>query len=104
MPFYLMPTLGGHDSRLAARVPGVPIPGTARDSRAGGVSLRNLSGLDGALFYDAGKVADRRADLNFKDLEHDYGFGFGFNTNEGVVFRVDTGLGSRDGIVFGGIF
>ncbi len=74
---------------------------------------RSIAGKSGAgstraLFYDAGKVADRRADLNFKDLERDYGFGFRFNTNEAIVFRVDAGFGSRDGkhlyIVFGGIF
>jgi len=64
--------------------------------------------LDAALFYDAGKVADRRGDLNFRNLEHDYGFGFRFNTDTGVVMRVDAAFGSRDGkhlhIVFGGIF
>jgi hypothetical protein len=53
-------------------------------------------------------VANRRADLNFKDLERDYGFGFRFNTDEGIVFRVDAGFGSQDGkhlyIVFGGVF
>ena len=43
---------------------------------------RSGAGSTAALFYDAGKVAVRRADLNFKDLERDYGFGFRFNTNE----------------------
>ena len=66
------------------------------------------SGLDGALFYDAGKVAERRGDLDFNDLESDYGFGFRFNTNEGIILRVDAGFGSPDGkhlfIVFGGVF
>lgn len=66
------------------------------------------SGLDGALFYDAGKVADRRSDLDFSDLQRSYGFGMRFNTDAGVVFRVDAAFGSRDGkhlyIVFGGIF
>jgi hypothetical protein len=61
-----------------------------------------------ALFYDAGKVALRRSDLDFEDLQSDYGFGFRFNTNEGVILRVDAGFGSRDGnhvyIVWGGVF
>jgi hypothetical protein len=66
------------------------------------------SGLDAALFYDAGQVAMRRSDIKLRDLEDDYGFGFRFNTNNGVVFRVDAAFGSTDGkhlhIVFGGVF
>ena len=106
MPFYLMPTLGGHDSLRGFREYRFRGPHAILAQEE--YRFEIWSGLDGALFYDAGKVADRRADLNFKDLEHDYGFGFRFNTNEGVVFRVDAGFGSRDGkhlyIVFGGIF
>jgi outer membrane translocation and assembly module TamA len=66
------------------------------------------SGLDAALFYDAGKVAMQRQDLDFNDLESDYGFGFRFNTDNGLIFRVDSAFGSRDGkhlwMVFGGTF
>jgi hemolysin activation/secretion protein len=66
------------------------------------------SGLDAALFYDAGKVALRRSQLNFSNLESDYGFGFRFNTDRGIVARVAAAFGSRDGkhlwIVFGGTF
>ena len=66
------------------------------------------SGFDAALFYDAGKVANSRSDLDFSNLESDYGFGFRFNTNEAIIFRVDAGFGSQDGkhlyITFGGVF
>jgi hypothetical protein len=66
------------------------------------------SGLDAALFYDAGKVALRRSDLNLEQLQSDYGFGFRFNTATGVIMRVDAAFGSPDGkhlhIVFGGVF
>jgi outer membrane translocation and assembly module TamA len=66
------------------------------------------SGLDGALFYDAGKVALTRSDVDFRNLETDYGFGFRFNTDNGVVMRFDAGFGSNDGkhfyITFGGVF
>lgn len=106
VPFFLMPTLGGNDSLRGFR-----------DYRFRGPHALLVqveyrwelwSGLDAALFYDAGKVALRRSDLNFKRLEDDFGFGFRFNTSEGVIMRVDAAFGSRDGkhlhIVFGGVF
>jgi hypothetical protein len=34
--------------------------------------------MDGAIFYDAGKVASRVEDLTLRDLESDYGIGFRF--------------------------
>jgi hypothetical protein len=106
VPFYLMPTLGGNDSLRGFREYRFRGPHAILGQAEYRWEL--WSGLDAALFYDAGKVADRRADLNFKNLESDYGFGFRFNTNEAVVFRVDAGFGSRDGkhlyIVFGGVF
>ena len=51
------------------------------------------SGLDGALFYDAGKVALRRSQLDLRHLESDYGFGFRFNTDRGIVARSMRRLG-----------
>ena len=35
--------------------------------------------LDMALFYDAGKVASRRKDLNFKEMKSDVGIGARFH-------------------------
>lgn len=106
MPFYLMPTLGGNDTLRGFR--DYRFRGPHAILAQGEYRWEIWSGLDGALFYDAGKVATRRADLNFDNLENDYGFGFRFNTDEAIVFRVDAGFGSRDGkhlyIVFGGIF
>jgi outer membrane translocation and assembly module TamA len=106
VPFYLMRSLGGHDSLRGFR-----------DYRFRGphailtqVEYRYeiWSGFDAALLYDAGKVTDRRADLNFMRLEQDYGIGFRVNTDNGVILRVDAGFGSRDGkhlfIVFGDVF
>ena len=106
VPFYLMPTLGGHDSLRGFR-----------DYRFRGphAILTNAeyrweiwSGLDAALFYDAGKVALRRSDLKFQELAKAYGFGFRFNTDNGTILRIDAGFGSQDGkhlyIVFGDVF
>jgi hypothetical protein len=106
MPFYAMPTLGGNDTLRGFRE--YRFRGPHAILAQGEYRHEIWSGLDGALFYDAGKVADTRSDLNFKDLETDYGFGFRFNTDNAIIFRVDAGFGSRDGkhlyIVFGGVF
>jgi Omp85 superfamily domain len=106
MPFYLMPTLGGNDTLRGFRE--YRFRGPHSILAQGEYRYEIWSGLDAALFYDAGKVANTRSDLNFNDLETDYGFGFRFNTDSAIVFRVDAGFGSRDGkhlyIVFGGIF
>jgi hypothetical protein len=106
VPFYLMPTLGGNDSLRGFRE--YRFRGPHAILLQGEYRFEIWSGFEGALFYDAGKVADRRADLDLDDLERDYGIGFRFNTNEGVVMRVDAGFGSRDGkhlyITFGGVF
>jgi outer membrane translocation and assembly module TamA len=106
VPFYLMPTLGGNDSLRGFR------PYRFRGPHAlllqGEYRFEVWSGLDAALFYDAGKVAMNRSDLDFKHLESDYGFGFRFNTDNGTILRVDAAFGSRDGkhlwIIFGGTF
>jgi hypothetical protein len=106
MPFFFMPTLGGNDTLRGFRE--YRFRGPHAILAQAEYRWEIWSGFDGALFYDAGKVADVRSDLNFKDLESDYGIGFRFNTNNGVMFRVDAAFGSKDGnhlyIVVGGIF
>jgi hypothetical protein len=59
--------------------------------------------LDAALFYDAGKVASRRGDLNFDGLEQDWGLGFRFHGLLATPLRVEFAHG-REGfnIVFSG--
>jgi Omp85 superfamily domain len=59
-----------------------------------------FSGLDLAIFGDAGKVASRRSDVNFKDLESDVGFGFRFNTIKSVFLRIDIGFSHEGTRVF----
>lgn len=56
-----------------------------------------FTAVDGALFYDTGKVASRVEDLNLRDLESDYGIGFRFGTANSVFLRVEAAFGSRDG-------
>jgi hypothetical protein len=106
VPFYLMPSLGGNDSLRGFR--NYRFRGPHALLLQGEYRWELWSGLDAALFYDAGKVASRRSDLNLEDLQSDYGFGFRFNTAGGVIMRVDAAFGSPDGkhlhIVFGGVF
>jgi len=105
-PFYLMPALGGNDTLRGFRAYRFRGPNALLLQAE--YRFEIWAGLDGALFYDTGKVTARRVDLNFRGLERDYGIGFRFNTDEGVIMRVDAAFGSRDGrhlhIVFGTLF
>lgn len=106
VPFYLMPSLGGHTDLRGFRAN--RFRGRHAMLLQGEYRWEIWAGFEGALFYDAGKVANRRADLSFDDLESAYGIGFRFNTDNGVIMRIDTAFGSRDGVhfymVFGGLF
>ena len=51
--------------------------------------------LDTAIFYDAGKVAARRADLDFNGLQSDYGFGVRFHGPFATPLRVEVPSGPK---------
>lgn len=97
IPFYLMQEVGGADSLRGFR------EFRFRDRNYLVLNLEYrweaFSGLDMAIFGDAGKVASRRRDINLKDLESDAGFGFRFNTIKSVFLRVDIGF-SHEGTRF----
>ena len=46
--------------------------------------------MDMAVFYDTGKVAARREDLDFQDLKESYGIGMRFIGLEGYVLRMEV--------------
>ena len=62
--------------------------------------MGSLSGLEMAIFGDAGKVFARRADLGFGDLETAIGFGARFNSVNGVFFRLATGFSNEGTRIF----
>jgi hypothetical protein len=65
--------------------------------------IPNRMFLDMAFFYDAGKVAARRADLNFDGLKQDVGVGVRFHGLLATPLRVDVAKGSEGvNIVFAG--
>lgn len=59
--------------------------------------------LDVAIFYDSGKVAARREDLNFKQHHHNWGLGFRFHGPLATPLRIEVARG-REGfnLVFSG--
>ncbi|HYP07548.1 MAG TPA: BamA/TamA family outer membrane protein [Bryobacteraceae bacterium] len=90
LPFYMQPTLGGQDDLRGFR------PFRFRDNN---LLLMNteyrwevFSGLDMAVFGDAGKVFSRKSQLNLKNLETSAGFGFRFNARNNVFLRMDVGF------------
>ena len=97
IPFYSQPKVGGNDS----------LRGFQRyrfhDKHALALTVEHrwhaFSGLDMALFVDAGKVASRKADLDLTNLEVSYGFGFRFKMNEAYFMRIDF-AGGREGLRF----
>jgi len=95
VPFYFQRTLGGPDDLRGFR------RFRFRDEHMlllqAEYRWEIFTAVDGAIFYDAGKVASRREDLSFSDLESDYGIGFRFGTANGVFLRVEGAFGSSGG-------
>jgi outer membrane protein assembly factor BamA len=106
VPFFLQRTLGGPDDLRGFRYL------RFRDTNVlllqAEYRWEIFTAVDGAIFYDAGKVASRREDLTLSDLESDYGIGFRFGTVNGVFLRVEGAFGSSGGkhfiLRFGHVF
>ena len=98
IPFYMMHEAGGADSLRGYR------EFRFRDRNLLVMNLEYqweaFSGLDMAIFGDAGKVASRRRDINLKDLESDVGFGFRFNSIKSVFLRIDIAFSQEGTRVF----
>ena len=105
MPFYLMRTLGGSHTLRGFR------DFRFRDRHMLAVQAEYrfeiLTALDGAVFYDAGQVAPRLDNFQWREFERDWGFGFRFGGNGGVFLRLDLaygGEGPRTWLRFGHVF
>jgi len=94
VPFYMLPTLGGSEDLRGY----ADFRFRDRNMVVFNAEYRweAFSGLDVALFADAGQVAPRAQDLRVRDMKTSAGFGFRFNTAKNVIYRVDVGF-SRDG-------
>jgi len=105
VPFFDLPTLGGHDTIRGFR------EFRFRDRKALVANLEYrfeaFIGLDAALFLDAGRVAAAWEAIRLKDFETSWGGGFRFNTARSVILRIDIGHGregTRAFFKFGHVF
>jgi outer membrane protein assembly factor BamA len=90
LPFYMQPMLGGSDDLRGYR----PFR-----FRGNNLLLMNaeyrwevFSGMDMAVFTDAGKVYQQRSQINLRNLESNVGFGFRFNARNMTFMRIDVGF------------
>jgi hypothetical protein len=90
MPFYMQPMLGSADDLRGYR------PYRFRGDNAMVMNAEYrwevFSGLDMALFADAGKVFPHKSDFDLHHLESDAGFGFRFNARNKTFLRLDVGF------------
>jgi Omp85 superfamily domain len=94
VPFYLQPTIGGNDN-----LRGFPRY-RFNDDHSVFFSVEHrwhaFTGLDTAIFIDAGKVIDRKADVDFSNFKVSAGIGFRIRVLDAVVSRIDFAAG-REG-------
>ena len=96
VPYFLLPQLGSGRTLRAYST------GRFRDRHSilTTIELRwipSRTGLDMAIFYDAGKVTPRREDLDFNNLESNWGIGARFHGPAATVLRLEAAKG-KDGI------
>jgi Omp85 superfamily domain len=96
VPFYFEPTLGGAQALRGFR----EFRFQDRNSILLTAEYRWEAwwALDGALFVDAGQVANRRQDFTLRDFDASYGFGLRFHSNRAFVARLDLAF-SREGFI-----
>jgi hypothetical protein len=94
VPYFLLPSLGSSTTLRAYHT------GRFRDRHSLVMSgewrwIPSRLGMDMAIFYDAGKVASRREDLNLVGLAHDWGMGVRLHTPSAMPIRVELSRGSE---------
>jgi hypothetical protein len=93
VPYYLLPYLGS-----GSTLRGYPT-GRFRDRHSILTTAEfrwvpNRLALDMAIFYDAGKVTNRRADLDFNGFESNWGIGARFHGPTTTPIRIEAARGS----------
>ena len=98
VPFYLMKTLGGHETLRGFR--DFRFRDTNLMYMSGEYRWEATAGVELAAFYDTGKVFPDRSGFTFDHLEHSVGGGIRFKNFRRVVFRLDVGTGSEGTLVY----
>jgi outer membrane protein assembly factor BamA len=93
VPFFLLPSLGSGRTLRAYETTRF----RDRHSLLTSAEFRwipNRFAMDMALFYDAGKVTNRREDLDFENLTTDWGLGVRFHAGATTVLRIEGARGN----------
>lgn len=90
IPFYLQPNLGGSDDLRGFRQYRFYDDNEIIFNAE--YRWESFTGLDMALFFDAGKVVPKTSQVNFHDLEATAGFGLRFNVRNSTFMRFDFGF------------
>lgn len=102
VPYYLLPSLGSGRTLRGYST------GRFRDRHSLLTSaefrwIPSRLALDAAIFFDAGKVTRRRADLDFDGLKHNVGFGLRFHGPATTPLRIEVARGSEGwNLIFAG--
>ena len=87
------PTAAGHASRIRQ----FPVSRPESAAAPGRLSRPLRGPFDASVFFDAGKVTPRPADLNLSGLKHDYGFSISVMRGGNTALRSDFAFGSGEG-------
>lgn len=87
IPFYMQPSLGGGDDLRGYRA--YRFRGDNLVAMNAEYRWEVFSGLDMAVFGDAGQVFMKKSDLSWSDMESDLGFGLRFNARDRTFLRCD---------------
>ncbi|MBN2338730.1 MAG: BamA/TamA family outer membrane protein [Acidobacteria bacterium] len=98
VPFYLQPYLGGSDDLRGFR----PYRFTGPNAIVYNAEYRweIFSGLDGALFFDAGKTMSSWGHWGLSGLRTSGGIGFRFNARNRTFTRIDIGVSEEGAVVW----
>ena len=88
VPFFMLPSLGGGSTLRG--YPDFRFRDRNRLLMSAELRWTPARFMDMAVFYDTGKVAARREDLDFEDLKDSYGIGFRIVGPEGYLLRVEV--------------
>ena len=94
VPYFLLPSLGGGSSLRAYS----SWRFRDRDSALASIEWRWIPsrlGLDMAIFYDTGTMADHPTGLRFADRVSDWGFGARFHAPRATVLRIEMAKGKE---------